>query len=110
MGLAGKLKQVTLSDGHILTEMSGAMAPALWHEGEREAVLAYLLDDVRLTLELAQAVATQRRLVWHNKRGELNQLVVPTLYRVADCLQLPRPKLTGRGFAADVRQITIWLQ
>ena len=48
-GLSGKLKKVALSDGTILMEMDGAMAPALWARGEYEAVLTYLRQDARMT-------------------------------------------------------------
>lgn len=109
MGVTGKLKHVVLNDGRILDSMTGAMAPSLWNEGEREAVLAYLSEDVRVTLELAQAINAQRRLSWRSKRGDLNQLTVPKLYSVAECLRLPRPKMAGRGVAADARKITGWM-
>jgi hypothetical protein len=109
MGVTGKLKRVALNDGRILDTMTGAMAPSLWSKGEREAVLAYLSEDVRVTLELAQAIFVQRRLVWRSKRGDLNQFTVPKLYTVAECLKLPRPKMAGRGAAADVSTITRWM-
>ncbi|MBW1778844.1 MAG: hypothetical protein JRG88_11445 [Deltaproteobacteria bacterium] len=38
-GCAGKLKEVVLSTGEIITDMSGEKAPEFWKKGEREAVL-----------------------------------------------------------------------
>lgn len=110
MKVTGKLKQVQLRDGRLLKGMTGAMAPQLWTDGEREAVLAYLSEDVRVTLELAQAMAVQRRLIWRNKRGERNQCTIPKLYTVAECLRLPRPKTSGRFMPVDPRTITAWMQ
>jgi hypothetical protein len=109
MRVPGKLKQVRLRDGRVLNGMTGAMAPRLWQEGEREAVLAYLSEDVRVTLEVAQAVAVQRRLFWRSKRGDVNQFTVPKLYSVVECLRLPRPKMTGRREGVDLGKITAWM-
>jgi hypothetical protein len=109
MRVPGKLKQVMLRDGRVLDGMTGAMAPRLWQEGEREAVLAYLSEDVRVTLELAQAIAAQRRLFWRSKRGGENQFTVPKQYSVAECLRLPRPKLTLKGGGVDLHKVTAWL-
>ncbi len=43
MGLAGKTKGMT-----------GEMAPMLWAQGRREQVLAYVAQDVKTTMQLAQ--------------------------------------------------------
>lgn len=110
MKVAGKLKQVRLRDGRMLDGLTGAMAPQLWSDGEREAVLAYLSEDVRVTLELAQAMLIQRRLVWRSKRGDLNQCAIPKLYTVAECLQLPRPKTSDRFRPVDPRTVTAWMR
>lgn len=110
MKVTGKLKQVQLRDGRVLKDMTGAMAPQLWADGERDAVLAYLAEDVRVTLELAQAMTIQRRLVWRNKRGERNHCTIPKLYTVAECLRLPHPKTSSRFTPADPRIITAWMQ
>jgi hypothetical protein len=109
MRVPGKLKQVRLRDGLVLDGMTGAMAPRLWQEGEREAVLAYLSEDVRVTLELAQAIAVQRRLFWRSKQGDVKQFTVPKLYSVAECLRLPRPKLTQKGGGVEVEKMIAWM-
>ena len=36
--------------------MDGALAPTLWSQGEYDAVLAYLKQDVVMTLKLAEFV------------------------------------------------------
>lgn len=90
MGLVGKRKQVTLSTGEVVEDMSGAMAPELWRKGEYEPVLNYLADDVRATLELAKAVRNDRELRWVSSRGYKNTIPMPKLYTVKQSLGISR--------------------
>lgn len=69
MGIQGKRKTVTLRDGSVLEGMNGAMAPTLWQQGEYDAVLDYLKEDVRVTLELAEAIERERVLRWTARSG-----------------------------------------
>jgi hypothetical protein len=68
-GVEGKLHQVALNDGTLLDGMGGAMAPRMWAQGEYEAVLAYLKDDVRATLETAVVAVKRSELRWKSKKG-----------------------------------------
>lgn len=89
--LEGKIKSVILSDGTILNEMSGALAPRLWAEGERQAVLTYLTEDVLQLLKLADVIQESKLLKWKSKDGRLKSLTVPQLLKVQDCFKLPNP-------------------
>lgn len=94
-GLQSKQHEVTLSDGTVLTDMSGAMAPALWQAGEREAVLTYLKGDGEQTCELANVVYRRQLIQWTSGSGR-NQtvrfsLVDGKLPSVKDCLSWPVP-------------------
>lgn len=91
MGVEGKLKEVQLASGEMLSGMDGARAPELWAAGEYDAVLDYLADDVRSTLELAEAIAEQRAICWTARSGRPNIVRVPKLYTVEECLALPEP-------------------
>jgi len=88
--IQGKLKSVTLSNGEILNDMSGGKAPALWKVGEYQAVLDYLADDVRSTLELAQWIETNKKIQWTSDKGYHQEFDVPKLYTVRECLELSR--------------------
>jgi len=90
MGIRGKMKSVTLSNGEVLEGMDGAAAPTLWQQGEYDAVLAYLGEDVRVTLELAEAIQERAKLAWTARSGRKNVLRVPHLYTVDECLTLWR--------------------
>jgi len=86
--IQGKLHDVTLSDGTKLTDMSGGKAPGLWKAGEYDAVLAYLGDDVRSTLELAEWIRNNKMIRWISERGYEQKIYVPKLYTVKECLEL----------------------
>jgi len=86
--IQGKLKQVTLDDGTVLDDMSGSKAPSLWAKGEYQAVLDYLADDVRSTLELAEWVRDNKMIRWISERGYEQKIHVPKLYTVKECLEL----------------------
>ena len=93
-GVKGKLKEVALKDGTILTDMSGAKAPELWKAGEYDAVLEYLKDDVLQPLELAHKIDDQKRLHWRSKSGKPQMVNVPTLWTVKECFDLPKPNVS----------------
>lgn len=86
--IQGKLHEVTLTDGTKLTDMSGGKAPGLWKAGEYQAVLDYLADDARSTLELAQWIEKHKMIRWISERGFEQKIHVPKLYTVRECLEI----------------------
>ncbi len=110
MGIQGKLKQVTLNDGTTLKDMTGGKAPSLWREGQYQAVLDYLADDVRSTLELAQAIESQKYIKWTAQSGNKQKLDIPKLYTVKECLELPEfiPKWGSR--LVDREDMMEWIE
>lgn len=93
--IGSKLHQVTLSDGTILTDMSGAKAPELWRRGERQAVLQYLAVDVQRPLELANDIYKVKHIEWTSKSGK-PQFCTCDLYTVEQAFNtLPEPRDTS---------------
>lgn len=90
-GVAGKAHAVELNDGTLLESMSGKDAPRLWGLGERSAVLAYLKEDVRSTLELAQAARLSNRLSWVTSGGRLRSAQFERLFTVREALEQRMP-------------------
>lgn len=80
MGLEGK-------SGH------GENAPALWAAGEREKVLAYVSQDVRVTLGVIQEIQRRGRMDWIAKSGRLMIYDLPKkeLLTVREAMALPLP-------------------
>jgi len=81
MSLSGKLSGV-----------SGAEAPALWAKGEYEKILAYNVQDVRVTAELATAGDAAKTLRWTTQRGSPTSMALPDGWKsVQDALEIPEP-------------------
>lgn len=92
MHLAGKVHEVTLTTGEVLTEMHGSKAPGMWRAGEWEAVRTYLRGDVLSLLELAETVERMRYLRWMSKSGRPWAITPLDFFRtVAESLMLPAP-------------------
>lgn len=118
--MRGKLHQVALNDGRVLDGMSGAMAPRLWAAGEHDAVLAYLKEDVRATLETAVTAVKRSYLSWTSKNGRpwaVNLIEqgrtedgqpLCRLPLVAEMLDWPRPDTSWMSDPSDVDQLAWW--
>ncbi len=107
-GLAGKLKHVTLKDGSPLTEMNGALAPKLWAQGEFDAVLAYLRDDVIQPLRLAELIESTKVIRWTSNAGKPQSVAVPKLVTVKECFLIPEPDTSWMKSAPTRRQFVEW--
>jgi len=90
--VVGKLHDVRLNDGTLMTDMDGAKAPEMWAAGERSAVLEYLKDDVRSTLETAEIIERDQIVRWTSRAGRYNSFLVsrplPTVER---CMEIAMP-------------------
>jgi hypothetical protein len=93
-GLQGKQKTVTLRDGTIITDMSGGKAPQLWAEGEYDAVINYLKEDVVQLMQLIKKIDISRSLNWISNSGKPIRVNVPKLYTVAECFTFPEPDVS----------------
>ena len=91
-GIKGKLKEVTLNDGTVITDMNGAKAPMLWNKGEHSAVLAYLREDVMQPLELAHYMEDKKEASWKSNSGNWQQINIPRMLTVEECFKtIPVP-------------------
>ncbi|MBE0411903.1 MAG: hypothetical protein IBX69_19410 [Anaerolineales bacterium] len=93
-GLKGKLKEVKLKAGKVIYNMDGAMAPQLWAQGEVDAVLKYLFEDVKQLLELAAVVERKNRIRWTSSSGQLQSVKIKRLMTVQECLQIAEPDVS----------------
>jgi hypothetical protein len=79
MGLAGKTPG-----------MKGDMAPRYWADGRRQEVLEYVAQDVRTTLELANAVEIESKLKWISRSNRPQTARFPDGWLSArEALELP---------------------
>ena len=49
--------------------MDGADAPIRWQQGDHQAVLDYVMGDVRMTAEVAKAIVACGEVRWITQRG-----------------------------------------
>lgn len=89
--LGGKLHDVTLSSGKVIHDMHGSKAPRLWKEGEYDAVLEYLEQDVIQLLALAKWVQKYKRIRWESNNGYDREVLIPELLTVEQCFDIPEP-------------------
>lgn len=108
-GLSGKLKEIRLSDGTLLTNMDGSKAPQLWAKGEREAVIQYLEQDVDQQLALASWVAKHGKICWTSNSGNPWNLSIPKLYTVEDCFEFPQPDVSWMDNPPQRSQFVKWM-
>lgn len=72
--------------------MSGVDAPALWAAGRHDTVLAYCIQDVRLTLQLAELCEGRREFAWVTQTGRLRRMPLPAGWlTVREATRLPLP-------------------
>jgi hypothetical protein len=72
--------------------MNGRLTPALWAEGRREEVLAYVAQDARTTLDLATACEAFGALRWVARSGRLRTMPLPEGWLVVlESAGLPLP-------------------
>jgi hypothetical protein len=108
-GAKGKLQNVRLSDGSRINDMSGEKAPQLWRAGEREAVLAYLKDDVQATLETAEAVERKGGIGWTARSGRWNWQRFKKLLTVTECQALPLPDTSWMSDPLTRERFLAWI-
>lgn len=90
-GIRGKAHAVRLNDGTLLESMSGREAPRMWGAGEHSAVLAYLKEDVRATLELAMAMRSTGKIAWVTASGRPRSSSFPRLFTVRETMEMRLP-------------------
>ncbi len=106
---SGKRKNVTLSDGTILDNMSGAMAPSLWKRGETKAVLAYLYDDVVQPWYLTQEIIRRKSIQWLSGKGRPMIVHIPKLLTVRECFDISEPDTSWMSDPPTRAQFIEWM-
>ena len=108
-GLGGKVKTLTLSDGTVLTSMSGAMAPHLWARGEYQAVLNYLRADVTQLLGLVRVISTRKQIEWTSNSGRPQSVPVSRFLLAKECFGTPEPDVSWMDNPPPREQFVEWI-
>jgi hypothetical protein len=90
--------------------MSGVKAPRLWAEGQFEKVLAYVTQDVRIALQIAQNCDQARKLDWITRKGLKKSLPLKKGWlTVQEALQLPEPDTSWMSNPMSRKGFTAWM-
>jgi hypothetical protein len=90
--------------------MSGALAPKLWSQGKHDQVLAYMEQDARTTLDLAQACEKGRRLSWLAQSGKTRDMPLPDGWlNVQQAQELPLPDTSWMDRPMKRSRFTRWM-
>jgi len=108
-GLEGKTHDIRLNNGELLTEMSGALAPQLWAQGETEAVLEYLKGDVVQPMLLAQNIEKMKSIRWISNAGKYHSVFVPELKVVRELFDLPLPNISWMTAPPTRAKFVSWM-
>jgi len=109
IGNAGKLHEVRLTDGTLLVDMKGKLAPELWARGEFDAVLTYLNYDVTEPLAVLQFIYKNKSIQWVTARGSYQSFHVPSMYSVRELYEtLPDNSNWGK-FNITKEQFVAWM-
>ena len=90
--------------------MTGADAPRLWAQGQHKQVLDYVGQDVRTTLQIAQAGDRCRQFAWITQKGSRKTLPLASGWlTVRKALLLPEPDTSWMSNRIPRQSFVGWL-
>lgn len=87
----------------------GAQAPQMWADGCYAEVLAYVAQDVRTTLQVAQAVERDGCVRWTSRRGRPCNVPIDRWLTVAEAERLPLPDTSWMDAPWPRIKFTAWM-
>lgn len=108
-GIEGKLHNVALKDGTLISDMGGAKAPEYWAAGEYDAVLAYLRRDVESLLELAEWIDQNKAIRWRSSSNKPQAVQVARFSTVEQLFRLPEPDTSWMDNPPKRAQFVEWI-
>jgi hypothetical protein len=90
--------------------MSGLLAPQLWAQGRYQDVLGYVVQDVRIALQVATKCEALHRFEWVTRRDSSSSMVLPHGWlTVRDAMCLPEPDTSWMNSPIPRHELTRWL-
>ena len=90
--------------------MNGADAVRMWAEGQHGPVLEYVLQDARVTAEIARTCQDNGRLEWISQSARPQWVDMPAGWlSVADALALPEPDTSWMTSPLSRSSFTDWM-
>ena len=90
--------------------VSGAEAGQMWKRGEHDKVLKYVLNDARLTAELASRCETANKAEWRSRSGRIQFVRLRTGWSSAgDAIDMPDPDVSWMDNPIDRNDFSRWI-
>lgn len=90
--------------------MDGRLAPQLWAQGRYQDVIDYVIQDVRIALQIAIKCERQGRFQWITQKGVSKSMDLPRGWlTVRDAVRLPEPDTSWMNNPIPRREFTQWL-
>lgn len=90
--------------------VNGAKAPQMWLGGRYQEVIDYCVQDVRLTVLLAEEMQRLGYVKWTSSSGKSTGTRIPGLLTVAEAMKLPEPDVSWMTNAWERSKFTGWLE
>jgi hypothetical protein len=91
-------------------EVDGALVPQMWQSGQYEQVLAYVAQDVRTIMAIAQRVDAVRQVQWTARSGRVNRVPIQRWMTVQEAMRLPEPDTSWMRNPWPRAKFTGWLK
>lgn len=104
------LNSVSKTFGLQAKEMSGADAPAQWEAGNFDAVIEYVIGDVKRLEGIIIEIIKQGGVKWTTRKGALKFQPMKKFLTVAECLRLPEPDTSWMDNPLTREEVTSWWQ
>ena len=91
-------------------DVTGKEVPQLWAKGERDKVLAYVGQDVNITLQIAQMSEANSKFVWKTRSGTASIIRLTRGWLIVrEAMKLPQPDTSWMTNAIPRNDFTDWL-
>ena len=91
--------------------MSGILAPNNWAQGRYQEVIDYVGQDVRITLQVAEACESKKSFRWKTQKGSMSSMGLDDGWLTVDeALMLPAPDTSWMDTPIPRHRFTRWLQ
>ncbi len=108
IGLNAAAKSIGISKPE---NIDGSVAPQLWKEGKHQQVLDYVVQDCRLTLDIALASEKNKKITWVTRRGSTSSFsILSGWLTVSNAMNLSLPDNSWMDAPWERSKFTGWLE
>lgn len=84
-------------------------APRLWNEGNHDAVIEYVRNDVQITHDIVTRIDAEGQITWRTKRGDIRSEYIGPLKTTQEVLLEPEPDQSWMDSPIPRRKFYDWI-